>query len=362
MEINNIYCGDCAEVMKSFPDNCITSVITSPPYDSLRTYNTYSFEFEVIARELYRIIMTGGVLTWVCNDATVGGSRTGTSFIQTLYFKELGFLLHEIIIWQKSGSSYPAKGRYTPIYDFMMVLSKGKPKTFNPIKDIPRMWQGSWGKLTVRQKDGSLIDRNLKNEGKAKSGRDDTGKYGYKQRTNIWTIKNGQGFNTRDSIAKNHPAIFPETLAADCIYTWTNIGDIVLDPFCGSGTVAKMSVLMGRNFIGIDINKEYCDISNSRIELARNLILQPNFVPYDPHTGLKEPEKSVIEEVKPLEIEKPNISSQPHRRERNKLYEYEGIKLTLKQWSKEVGISYNTLYQRLHTLDWTLEEALVIQK
>ena len=349
--------------MAEIEDNSINCIITSPPYDNLRLYGdgTYIFDIEKTAQEILRILKDNGVCIWVVGDETISGSETCTSFRQAIYFNDIGLDLFDTMILSKSGKSYPDKGRYTQIFDYMFVFSKGKPKTFNPIKDVPRLWEGSWGKLTVRQRDGSLVERNLKNEGKAKSGRDDTGKYGYKQRTNIWTYVTSKKFS-QDSLALSHPATFPEKLAADHIYTWTNIGDIVLDPFCGSGTVAKMSVLMGRQFIGIDINKEYCDISNSRVELAKNLILQPNFVPYDPHTGLKEPEKLVIEEVKPVEIEKPSISSQPHRRIRNKLYEYEGMSLTLKQWAEEVDISYNTLYQRLHVLDWTLEEALVIQK
>lgn len=260
---NQILCGESSEVMATWPDECIDLVVTSPPYDNLRDYNGYVFQFEDIAQQLYRIIKPGGVVVWVVADQTSNGSKSGTSFKQVLFFKELGLNLHDNMIYQKTGVSYPAQKRYTQDTEFMFILAKGKPKTFNPIKDEIKRWQGSWGKTTVRKKDGSLKSRNLENEGNGKSG---PGNYGYKPRGSVWKISNGRGFGQRDDIAVKHPATFPEKLAHDHIYTWSNPGDIILDPMCGSGTTLKMAKLLGRDYLGVDISPEYCGMARNRVE------------------------------------------------------------------------------------------------
>lgn len=269
--VNQIYCGDCVEVLAYFPDDCIDLIITSPPYDSIRDYNGFVFNFPLISREMYRVLQSGGVVVWVVNDETLKGSESLSSFKQAIYFVEdCGFKLHDTMIWQKTGVNFPSKGRYTQIFEYMFIFSKGKPKTFNPICDVPKLWEGSWGKLKTRNRDGSLTDRNLENEGKARSGRDDTGLYGYKQRFNIWNIVNGRNFSTRDSVAYEHPAIFPEKLAEDHIISWSNEGDVVLDPMCGSGTVCKMAKMLNRKYIGIDVSEEYCEIARKRVNFGGN--------------------------------------------------------------------------------------------
>ncbi len=261
-----VHCGDCVEFMrKNVSDEVIDLVVTSPPYDQLRNYEGYKFNFEATAEALYRVIKPGGIVVWVVNDGVINGSKSLTSFKQSLYFKEIGFNVHDIMIYQKTGVSYPSINRYTQIFDFMIILSKGKPKTFNPICDVPKLWEGSWGQLSTRNCDGSLKRRNLKNEGKGSSGRSEDGRYGYKQRSNIWIIKNGYGFGSRDKIAYQHPATFPEQLPNDHIITWSNPGDLIFDPFCGSGTTLKMALLNNRKFIGVDISEEYCEIAVKRL-------------------------------------------------------------------------------------------------
>ena len=268
MEVNRIIQGNCVDILNDFSSDCVDLTVTSPPYGLIREYNGFSFDYQLIADQLYRITKPGGVVVWVTNDQTVDGGESLCSFQQILYFVNTsGFKLHDTMIWQKMGVSFPSKGRYTQIFDYMFVLSKGKIKTFNPICDLPKLWEGSWGKLRVRNKDGSLTDRNLENEGKAVSGRDDTGHYGFKQRTNIWTITNGRNFATPDKIAHKHPALFPEKLANDHILSWSNEGDLILDPMCGSGTTCKVAKKLNRNYIGIDISQEYCEIAESRINL-----------------------------------------------------------------------------------------------
>ena len=255
--LNQIICGDNVEVMRQLPDNCIDLTVTSPPYDNLRTYNGFSFDFENVAKELYRITKDGGVVVWVVGDATINGSETGTSFKQALYFKEIGFNLHDTMIYEKDTQPChdPRNKRYKQYFEYMFILSKGKPNTYNEIQDIPTKNPGKvLKKATKRKPDGSM--RHFTEEGREVKIKD------YMARKNIWI------FNT-DKRGAEHPAIFPEQLAKDHIISWSNPGDIVFDPFSGSGTTAKMAYLNGRNYCGIDISEEYCEITRKRVEQAQ---------------------------------------------------------------------------------------------
>lgn len=236
----SLYHGDCLEVMKSMPSNIIHLTVTSPPYDNLRTYNGYTFDFEGIAKELYRVTKDGGIVVWVVGDATIKGSETGTSFRQALYFMECGFNLHDTMIYEKNSSSYPANSksnRYSQIFEYMFIFSKDKPNTANLIKDKANKWAG--------HKDFS---------GKLKNPVPD-----FSPRNNIW--KYTTSFNDKTG----HPAVFPEQLAHDHIISWSNEGDTVLDCFLGSGTTGKMAKELNRKFIGIETSKEYFDIACKRI-------------------------------------------------------------------------------------------------
>jgi site-specific DNA-methyltransferase (adenine-specific) len=264
---NQIYCADCVEFMAGMEENSVDLTITSPPYDNLRDLNE-DFDFEGVANGLYRVTKEGGVIVWVVGDATIDGSETGSSFRQALYFMEIGFNLHDTMIYHKTGTTFGSEGRYTQVFEYMFVFSKGKPKTFNPICDEPKMWEGSWGTLSTRNKDGSLTARNLDNEGKGSSGRAEGSEYGYKQRTNIWKIKNGYGFGSRDDIAVLHPSSYPEQLARDMTISWSNPGDLVFDPMAGSGTTLKVSKMNSRNYLGVEINEEYCQIARKRLGMV----------------------------------------------------------------------------------------------
>lgn len=249
--------GDCVETMSKIPDNSIDLTVTSPPYDDLRTYNGYSFDFENTAKELYRITKDGGVVVWVVGDSTIKGSESGTSFKQALFFKEIGFNIHDTMIWNKGSFAFPSKNCYHQVFEYMFVFSKGKPKALNFIKDRKNLYVGERG-ASGRKKDGT------RNTGKS-NVRDEYGK-----RFNIWNYPIGGGHCTKDKIAYQHPAIFPEQLAEDHILSWSNEGDMILDPFMGSGTTGKMAVINNRNFIGVDVSEEYCNISKERIENAIN--------------------------------------------------------------------------------------------
>ena len=249
--MSDLRLGDCLEVMKYLQSNSIDLTITSPPYDNLRTYNGYSFDFESIAKELYRVTKNGGIVVWVVGDATINGSETGTSFKQALYFKEMGFNLHDTMIWEKPNFSNPSVNRYHQIFEYMFIFSKGKPKIFNPILDVKNKYGVCVGKNTRRLANGNLI------EVKKNTPRE------YGMRRNIWKMNTvGQ-----DMMCKKppHPAMFPEKLVHDHIISWSNEGDTVLDCFLGSGTTGKVAKQLNRKFIGIEISSEYLEIAKNRI-------------------------------------------------------------------------------------------------
>ena len=251
--------GNSLEKLKEISNESIDLVVTSPPYDNLRNYKdslNWNFEiFKNIAIELKRIIKKGGVVVWVVGDATINGSETGSSFKQALYFKEIGFNLHDTMIYQKNSYPFPPSNRYYQQFEYMFVLSNGIPKTFNGQR-IPTTCRNKTNKTSSnRQKDGTL--KKIKSE----TGKD------FRLMDNVWLLNTGYMRTTTDKEAYKHPAIFPDELARRHIITWSNEGDIVLDPFMGSGTTGKQSKMLNRNFIGIECVEEYFKIAEYRISL-----------------------------------------------------------------------------------------------
>ena len=244
--------GDCLERMKEIPDNSIDLVVTSPPYDKLRTYkDSLNWDFEIfqkVANELKRTLKKGGVIVWVVGDATVKGSETGSSFKQALYFKEIGLNIHDTMIYAKKNPVPYKHNRYNPSFEFMFILSKGKPRVVNLIMEDKKNRKNIKPGM-FRYPDGTLKKANSKKE---------TSK---KIKNNIWFYGVG-------GKSCGHPAIFPDRLAHDHIVSWSNEGDIVLDPFMGSGTTGKQAKILKRDFIGIECVKEYFRIAKQRIKDA----------------------------------------------------------------------------------------------
>jgi DNA modification methylase len=253
IEANKIYNENCLDTMRKMPDGVIDLTVTSPPYDNLRNYNGYVFPFEDIAKELYRVTKNGGVVVWVVGDATVNGSETGTSFKQALFFMQCGFKLHDTMIYAKSNYIPLTHNRYEQQFEYMFVLSKGKLKTFNPLlkenKHIGKVNKGTFRQNKdmkgPRHKDIGIAKKSIK--------------------ANIWFYNVGMNKSAKDKIAFQHPAVFPEQLAADHIYSWSNEGELVYDPFGGSGTTAKMANQLNRRWILSEISAEYCEIAQKRI-------------------------------------------------------------------------------------------------
>lgn len=251
LRLNKTYNEDCKDTMKRMPDNFIDLTVTSPPYDDLREYKGYSFDFKNIAKELFRVTKKGGVVVWVVGDATIKGSETGTSFKQALYFKEIGFNLHDTMIYEKLNSGVcGSQNCYVQSFEYMFVFSKGKIKTVNIIRDCI-------------SKDAGKLKYVLKTKS------DKTGYLSEKKqivcpvnspRKNVWLI------NTHNNESFGHPAVFPEKLVLDHIDTWTNEGDLVYDCFMGSGTTAKIAHLLCRRWLGSETSKEYVKLSNKRMK------------------------------------------------------------------------------------------------
>lgn len=254
--LDTIICGDNCEVMCAMPSESIDLVVTSPPYDDLRTYGGHSWDFYGVAWNLKRLLKPGGIIVWIVGDGVVEGEETGTSMRQALHFQKIGLRLHDTMVYEKHSFRFPDESRYYQTREFMFILAKGKPKAYNLIEDRVVKYAGQKVHGTSIDESGKRysvnhVERVMKEKG---------------VRHNVWKYANGKGVTTEDSYAFAHPAMFPESLARDHILSWSNEGDVVLDPFSGSGTTAKMAKHNGRRFIAIEINPKYVEISKKRLE------------------------------------------------------------------------------------------------
>mgnify|MGYP007083421564 CR=1 FL=1 len=255
LERNQVYCMDALELLRQLDDASVDCIVTSPPYDNLRTYNGYSWDFEGIARDSYRVLKDGGVMVWVVGDATIDGSETLTSFRQALYFKDVvGFRMHDTMIYNRLGTPHHAPNRYIDEAEYMFVLTKGAPQTVNLQTQKKVNFNQGGSKITPDGGRARFVYENTTNE---------------RVRGNVWAFFTGNNHTTKDDV--DHPAMFPEALAERHILTWSNPGDLVLDFFGGSGTTAKMARANGRDYITGDISEEYCDLMRRRLALPYTL-------------------------------------------------------------------------------------------
>ena len=260
IELNKFYIGESVQFMKeNLPDDFVDLTVTSPPYDNLRTYKGFIFDYQSMLKELYRITKSGGIVVWVVGDATIKGSETGTSFRHALYAKEIGFNLHDTMIYHKINPIPIKQNRYYPCFEYMFILSKGKPNTFNPLMQPCKTAGASYNyatrsSATTKEQSSAMRKRNQLMFTKAE-----------KYRGNIWGYDTGKNKGSKDDIWE-HPATFPEKLANDHILSWYNENDLVFDPMMGSGTTGKMAILNNRNFIGIEKVEEYYKIAQERIK------------------------------------------------------------------------------------------------
>lgn len=259
--IDKIVCSDCVAFMKELPECYIDLTVTSPPYDKLRDYKGFTLNCEEVITQLYRVTKTGGVVVWVVGDAIKNGNKTLTSFRQGLLFQKVGFNMHDVMIYKKKNTPFMRSNAYTNCFEFMFIASKGSPKTFNALKE-PTVRHG-FEMLTYNKKSDGINKKTLKELKREKT------------KNNIWEYAVGLGGTTSDKIAFKHPAVFPEKLAQDHILSWSNEGDIVFDPFLGSGTTVKMAKLLNRHYLGCDISQDYINIATERI---KNTDVQTNLI------------------------------------------------------------------------------------
>lgn len=255
MEKNIIHNEKAEITLVNLPENVIDLTVTSPPYDKLRSYNSL-FDLQLITKELLRATKPGGVCVWVVADQTKNFSESGTSFKQALEFMAAGWNLFDTMIWKKLNYMPGHKERYADEFEYMFVFSKGKPKTFNPLK-IKCVTAGQSQKWAERPHESKVWKKN---------GAEHRKTLDYKIKGNVWEYATGRGGSTNDLIAFEHPAIFPEKLVADHITSWTNEGDLVYDCFMGSGTTAKVAAVMNRYFLGSEIETDFVELSNKRLK------------------------------------------------------------------------------------------------
>jgi site-specific DNA-methyltransferase (adenine-specific) len=247
--LDSVICGDNVQILSGLPSDSVDLVVTSPPYDDLRTYGGHSWDFERLASELTRVLKPGGVIVWVVSDGTKDGSESLTSFKQAIHFKDVcGLSVYDTMIWKKPSPQAPTEGRYYDVFEYMFVLSKGKPKALNLLADRVNMTAGAKG-----QKESRSNREDRKYTGKSRVTKE------MSRRFNVWEISRGESHTS-------HPAVFPESLAMAHVASWSNPCDVVLDPFAGSGTTLKAAKELGRRFVGIEINAEYVEICQRRID------------------------------------------------------------------------------------------------
>jgi DNA modification methylase len=252
--------GDCIEVLKTLPAESVQCCVTSPPYDALRTCYL-PLNFEGAAAAIHRVLSPGGVLSWNVADQMVNGSETLTAMRQAIFFvDQCGFLMHDTMIYQKRNFSHPEKNRYHQVWEYVFVLTKGPIRTFNPIMDRPNLTAGKVGNLgvnTFTEADGTKGVREKKM----------TREMG--MRHNVW-LGNTRG-QEEMCVELKHPAMMPKWLARDLIISFSNPGDMVCDPFFGSGTTGEVSLELGRNCIGIELNPDYCELAWQRTSITPGL-------------------------------------------------------------------------------------------
>ena len=252
-----LYQGDNMAILPTIADKSIDLTVTSPPYDNLRTYNGNSqFDFEGIAKELLRVTKDGGVVVWVVGDATINGSETGTSFKQALFFKDIGFNLHDTMIYHKPYVPL-THNRYEQGFEYMFVFARPGKKVICNHLMVDRKYPDK---------------RTHKMYGRRNKGSGDVIDWGYAKQSdkvikdNVWML------NNRTDQSTGHPAPFPLQLATDHILSWSNEGDTVLDPFAGSGTTGVACLNTGRKFILIEKDESYCEIIKNRIDNHQPLL------------------------------------------------------------------------------------------
>jgi DNA modification methylase len=279
-DLNDVYCRDCVEGMKNIPDNSVDLVVTSPPYDSIRDYNGFSFDLHSTGEQIYRILKEGGIAAMVIQDQTKDFGKSLTSFKTIIdWCDDIHFKLFECVIYRKNGTEGAWwKGRFRVDHEYMPIFLKGtRPQYFDkePLK-IPSKHGGKVMTGSGNRRTSGETTQTVRREINA-----------MKCRGTVWTEAENYEIDSepigsvwdylmagdKDTVKRKHPAPFPDKIPYDFINCFCPPNGIVLDPFMGSGSTAVSAKKLGRNFIGFDTSNEYCEIAKRRI---RNTTFQEN--------------------------------------------------------------------------------------
>jgi len=264
LPLNKIICGDAVEVLKKIPSNSIDLVVTSPPYDDIRTYNGFSLNLPAIGKELNRILKEGGIAAMVIQDATRNFGKTLTSFKTIIdWCDNAGFKLFETVIYRKYGTegAWWTK-RFRVDHEYMPIFLKGdRPAYFDkePLKVLSKHGGKTMTGSGNRRTDGTTTKTITREINVMKC------------RGTVWDYLNA---GDKNPLKRKHPATFPDKIPTDFIQCFCPPKGIVLDPFIGCGSTAVAAKQLGRNYIGIDISEEYCKLAKERIKTIGNSLFE----------------------------------------------------------------------------------------
>lgn len=263
--VDRIICGDALDVLKTFPDECIELIVTSPPYADRRVKSyggvppeKYVDWFIPIANELFRVLKTDGSFILNIKEKTENGERHTYVIELILEMRKHGWLWTEEYIWHKK-NSYPGKwpNRFRDAWERCLHFTK--QRKFRMYQEAVRVPVGSWAKKRLSKL--SETDK-IRDESRTLSG--------FGKNVSKWVGRNlvyptNVLHLATESSNKNHSAAFPIALPVWFIRLFTKEGDVVLDPFIGSGTTALACRELRRKYIGIEIKKEYCELAESNL-------------------------------------------------------------------------------------------------
>lgn len=254
--IDTIYCTDCVEGMKELKDNSIDVIVTSPPYDSLRTYNGFSVDLHATGEQIFRVLKDGGICAMVIQDQTSNFGKSLTSFRTIVdWCDNIGFKLFENVIYHKNGTEGAWwKYRFRVDHEYIPLFLKGKkPAYFNkePLK-IPSKHGGKTMTGSGNRKTNGELTETVRREINP-----------MKCRGTVWDYMMA---GDKNPLKRKHPAVFPDQIPIDIITCFCPEQGIVLDPFMGSGSTAVAAAKLGRHFVGFDICEEYVDLAYQRLK------------------------------------------------------------------------------------------------
>lgn len=262
---NKILLGDCGEILKGLPDDSVDLIFTSPPYADQRkkTYGGVSPDeyvnwFLPKAEQFLRVLKPTGTFILNIKERVVDGERHTYVIELILAMRKLGWLWTEEFIWHKK-NSYPAKWPNRFRDNWERLIQFNKSKKFNMYQEAVMVPVGDWAKDRLASL--SPTDR-IRDESKVGSG---FGKNVSNWLGRDWVYPTNVIHMATECTNRNHSAVFPVELPRWFIKLFTLPGDLVLDPFVGSGTTALAAVELARSYLGIDINPEYVEMSRKRL-------------------------------------------------------------------------------------------------